>query len=161
MVSQDGLGTGAPFYRTEEKKDVKPTEKKGEKAEEKEKDEKVEEKGEKERELTEDEEGGSAITKRKGRKESSKKSSSHLKARFLFYHSNDGNMWLSPLKGKGGSNSPSFFREKCANNENDSSKCFYTNSFKKVPSSLRSCWLSSAWRRSYCDWGFTRSLCNR
>lgn len=64
MVSQDGLGTGAPFYRTEEKKETKPAEKKSEKTEEKGEKEK-----ERERELTEDEEGGSAITKRsKGRK---------------------------------------------------------------------------------------------
>jgi hypothetical protein len=35
-----------------------------------------------------------------------------MKKCFLFYHSNDGKMWLSPLKvqGRAGSSSPNFFR---------------------------------------------------
>lgn len=69
-------------------------------------------------------------------------------------------MWLSPLKVKKGSNSPSFFRDKCSNNENESSKCFYTTSFKKVSIALSSCWPSSASSKSCCLWGSTRSHCN-
>lgn len=125
-VIKDGLGTGAPFYRIEEKRETK--EKKGE--------------GKEQREPEEGE--GCPISKRtKGRKDSSKKSSSSFKKRFMFYHSNDANLWLSPLKVKSGNNSPRFFREQCANNENES-KCFYTASFKKVHVGLVSSWRSSA-----------------